>query len=491
MKWWLSFPTLLAFSNAEFTIKQEVKMTYPAPQEDDEFGRMVKVNEDYMGVLSRETNGFDKFGSWQENPSLHLHKRQEDGSWALYGTPFYLYPFYDSSDNNLDADWKIYNFAIVKESLFLISCINSGDQCTLRHFYNDGTSWQLILVSKGFGRDNYIYPGVDNMDELSMFGYGDYLVVGCGDTQTIIDLDCYSMTLWKRDPENFEFQEHQVITAPGEFDSLLGVQDMSADGQWLVTYGSPGNDVFQNVGGVWTYHSRIPDLNGITIDNGRLVGADKTTDTLETYVLESNVWTKKPLMSLAAGQDVTTSQYPEFKLSVNKLYLMNTATGTIKVYEAGQNIWTEIQDISQIGPYQASGFVYDWTVKLSRFSANEFAISSPKFNNMTGVVLFMEDGTAYPTVSPTVAPTDAPTKSPTQTGETPGPTTSPTTRSPTGSPTASVVECAEDGVSSDVVAGATAGAAVGGMMLGATTTYFLILGRSAASVVTDRARIDF
>lgn len=477
-------------------------MTYPEPGEGDKFGRMVKVNQDYMGVLSRETNGFDKFGSFQENPSLHLHKRQEDGSWARFGAPFYLYPFYDS-DNNLDADWQIKNFAIVKENLFIIACINSGDQCTLRHFYNDGTSWRLILADPFLGTyKNYIYPGVDDMDELSMFGYNDYLIVGCGETQTTINLDCYSMTLWKRDPENFEFQQHQVITGPGEFDSLLGVQDMSADGQWLVTYGSPGNDVFRNVGGVWSYHSRIPDLNGITIDNGRLVGADRTTDTLETYVLESNVWTKKPLMSIAAGRDVTTSWYPEFKLSVNKLYLLNEGTRTIKVYEAGQSIWTEIQDISQLGPYQSDRFIgylvgYHETT-LRRFSATEFAIAVPSFDNDKGMVLFMEDGTAYPTVSPTDAPSVAPTTAaPTQTGETPVPTDAPTTAAPTdhqsaASPVAaSEVECAEDGVSSGVVAGAAAGAGVGGALLGATTTYFLIARRSAPSVVAGRAMMDF
>lgn len=469
-------------------------MTYPTAGgglNGDKFGDVVKVNDDYMGVLTKNTNGFHTFGSFQDNPSLHLYKRQEDDTWAVLGAPFYLYPFYDNTQrqdwSTIDENWQIINFGIVKENLFLITCKEGTDYCTLRHFYNDGTSWQLILADDGSGfgySENYIYPGVDDMDQLSMFGYGDYLTVGCGSTSTPVDLDCYSMKLWKKDPTNLEFTLHQTISAPGEWDELLGVQDMSPDGQWLVTYGNPGNDVFKNVGGTWSYHSRIPDLRAITIDNGRLVGADRTTDTLETYVLESNVWTKKPLMTLVAGMDVTSYSSPEFKLSVDKLYFMDKTTSTIKIYEAGANIWTQIQDISQIGSFQSSDFVSSSSSKLRRFSATEFAITAPFYDNNKGMVLFMEDGTAYPTVSPTGAPTASPSASPTETGETPGPTASPTTNSPSSSPVASTpVECADDGVSSSVVAGAAAGAGLGGALLGAGITYFFVAARSGAPVV--------
>lgn len=465
-------------------------MTYPTAgggSYGDRFGTKVKVNQDFMGVMTQRTNGFDTYLSYQDNPSLHLYKRQVDNSWALLGPPFYVYPFYDSTGTVSDESLQIKDFAIVKENLFITTC--KDEACMLRHFYNDGISWQLVLS----GNDNYIYPGVDNMNEVGMFGYGDYFTVGCGTTNIPIRLDCYSMKLWKRDPTTLAFTLHQTITAPGEFDELSSIQDMSPDGQWMVV--TPNNDVFQNVGGTWSHHSRIPDLYSITIDNGRLVGADRTTDTLETYVLESGVWTKKPLLSLGAGMDVSTGSHPEFKLSVNKLYFMDKSSSTIKVYEAGVNIWTLVQDISMLGSYQASEFVDGGTSKLWRFSATEFAISAPYFDSNKGTVLFLEDGTAYPTVTPTVTPTATPTATPTETGETPGPTRSPTTAAPTGSPTfpptlSPVFECDDSGMSPTVVAGAVAGAGLGGALLGAGFTY-LVAFRSVVDVATPGARMAY
>ena len=90
------------------------------------------------------------------------------------------------------------DFAIVKKNLFITSC--KIEVCSLRHFYNDGTTWQLVLKqywSQGY--EDYIYPGFDDMEELSLFGYGDYFAVGCGTTNIPIRLDCNSLKLWKRD----------------------------------------------------------------------------------------------------------------------------------------------------------------------------------------------------------------------------------------------------------------------------------------------------
>ncbi len=466
----LLFTFFIVYTNATFNFKQEVKMTYPTAvggNDGDKFGTKVKVNQDFMGVMTQRTNSFYSYYTSDDNPTLHLYERQLDGNWALFGPPFYIYPFHEAGQS-----WKMIDFAIVKKNLFITSC--KIEVCSLRHFYNDGTTWQLVLKqywSQGY--EDYIYPGFDDMEELSLFGYDDYFAVGCGTTNIPIRLNCNSLKLWKRDPTTLQFTLHQTITAPGEFDDLRSIQDMSPDGQWMIV--NPNNDVFQNVGGSWSYHSRIPTLQGLTIDNGRMIGADQLTDTLVTYALENNVWVKKSSFSVGAGMDVTNGMYPEFKLSVERLYLMDKSTSTIKIYEAGATTWSLVQDIVTLGSYQASDFVNDETTQLFRFSATEFAISAPKFDSSKGIVLFIGDGTAYPTVTPTGAPTGVPTGVP-----------SVITFPPALLP---VETCDESGVTPLVVAVVTSLAWLGGGTVGAYFTHRFRI-RRVDYVATPGARMS-
>lgn len=452
-----------------FSPKQTITMTYPGPTSGDRFGTKIKLNGGSMGVMSQETNAFDSFGSFDNNPSIHLYEHQGNSrEWTSPTAPFYLYASYDPT---IDTFWEIKDFAVVGHNLFVVSCLSQSgtDHCTLRHFMWDGTIWNLILSPGGplSSKDNYVITAISSLPSIDLHGHGDKLYLACGDVNTPGDMYCGEIKVWSKG-ESQQFIQHQNITGPGGTENIYRIADISPDGNWLIAKSTSSvNFVYKDVAGQWVYHSTLNDLSGISVDKDRIVATDRTTDTIETYLLVNNTWTHQPAMSFAAGLDIATDFSLEFKVVGDMLFVLNQAG--VDVYEFG-NGWSLGITVDDFGNYAAGDFT-----SLHRFSVDEFVLGSPSADSNTGVLMtvgsFTDSPTPFPSVSPTAAPTDSPSASP--------------SRAPTAvPPTVPTTACPEDdGVSFTVLVGATAGAVLGGTLLGTACTYLLVV-RSTASEPT-------
>lgn len=469
-----------------FSPKQTITMAYPGPASGDRFGAKVKLNGGSMGIMSEETNAFDSFGSFDDNPSIHLYEHPEGSrEWTSPVAPFYTYPIYDPSLNNLNTYWEIKDFAVVGgRNLFVVSCLSQTgvDHCVLRHFMWDGTLWKLILSSgdQQANKDNYLITMTNTLPSIDMQGHGDKLYIACGSTTEPGDLYCDEIQVWKKSDNSEQFTSHQNITGPGGSEDIYRIADISPDGKWLILKStSTVNFVYENVADQWVYHSTLNDLAGISVDNDRIVATDRTTDTFETYLLVNNTWTVQPAMSIPVGFDVATDFSVDFNVVDDKLFFLNQ-TG-VDVYEFG-NGWSLGVTVDDFGANYSIGSFQN----LYRISADEFALSAPAVDTSTGMVMtvgsFTDSPTPFPSAAPSGAPTGA-TASPTDASASPtdSPSSSPTTKSPTSAPNISPTACPEDdGVSTTVLAGAAAGAVLGGTLLGAAGTYFLVV-RTASS----------